>query len=474
MDYSLGVHMPSQEAPIALSNHNNLLETQDSQREHLGTLSVAEIIGSSFDDTEDLGFDRAQAFALEPAAQGQDRLLELRFEGEPIRDDRFLRLLQAIAPMPLQSFFPDHDKASFILGDWLVFDQPDDSMRELAAMHSGLKGWAQLGREYQDIKAALEPIEDRYPLPWMLPANEKIVKPAEFIMSWGDAESLANHDPLINSSELFQLLADIYDPEYARSQIVQAMSHAVKDRPSDPERAALKDLNDEELLAAFHTMGIEERNRLVSVSALQSNYKPGSGRRWTRDERTERFTATYIKRHCVPFETDDGQVMYAHGLAPDEDIERAYATRQKIYGYGDRPRHWVFDRGIPYECETMEVDTVIGRQTVIIPGSVKFQELGLIPSVRWSVGKNGTRTHQDLPEHPPATSYKHNVLSGVAGLMVLAYLQPEKRSRWMKTGRLPGSEFEQEMGPAQVPLLALQQAGRLLNNELMQEAESLV
>jgi hypothetical protein len=464
------------ETTVTQSGPENLLETPGVERRHLGSLSINETIGSSFNDPRDLGFETAQIFAVDTDEQAQGELFELRFDGEPVRTERFAKLLEAISPTP--SFWPPNDHGHHhvrtILNDWVIYEKPDGRFERLAKEHSGLRSWAQLGREYPDLKAAIEPLDpETHLLPWMLPGNEDIVSPAEFVEDWGGAESLANYNPLITGAELAQLLTEIYGTERARSQIIHAMKAAVKAKPKDTEQAGLKGLADEEIFAEFHALDIELRNRIVSVSDLQRDYDSGNSRGWSRSELTERFTAIYLKRHCVTFETDDGQLMYAHGLAPGEDIERAYASRQKIYKNSGPPRGYPSIRGRGYEYEVMELNTATGKQTAIVPGSIKRQEIGLIPTVRWTVGADGKRVYQNQPEHPRATSYKHNVPSGATGLMVLAYLQPNQYRRWKITGRLPKLEGEQEMGAAQVPLLALQRAGQLLNNPLVAQAEKL-
>lgn len=466
--------MTKNEAPLAQNGQDGELVTFGEQRRHLGHLSVTEIFGASFDDPKGLGFDGVHVFAVEPEAKTDSPTLELQFEGEALHAARLAKLLNVIAPIKANGI--DYVNAEAIIMDWRLLGEEDSPhSKSLFAAHSRLKGWDQLGLEYKSLIATLEHLDGRgRPQVWMLPGNEKIVKPAEWMEGWGTAESLANYHPLLTASELSQLLTDIYGREQAQSRIVQAIKYAIKDRPSDPERMDLQGLTDEELLSKFHTLGIEQRNQLISTSALQSTYNADGSRSWHRDESTKKFTALYLARHCVPFETKDGQIMYAHGLSPDEDIERAYAARRKVYVDSDRPRGWVNDLGAAYECEIMEVDTLIGRQEVIIPGTLRFLEPGLIPVVRWSVTASGKRTYQPLPEQASPDPRPLNVPSGVAGLMLVAYFQPEKYKKWPRVRGLPGFGSRlQYMAEAQVPLLVLEQAGRLLDNELMEQAEAL-
>lgn len=438
---------------------------------YLGDLNVVDILGKPADSVQGLSFETAHVFEF--VDKGEEQTLELRFDGEPLRAERFLSLLQATAPTPMSYAHPDK-RAGWILGHWAMHEgkAPTPYLEELATAYSGLEAWTQVGKEYPDLKAALEPADSFRLSPWMMPGNERIIKPADFIQSWGTAEGLANHDPVIRGPEFVQLLTDVYGADEARTRVIEAMRH-VDTGKAQKEGLNLAGLEHDDLLRLFTELDIEARNRLVSVSDIQGTYEGDTGRSWSQSAETDKFTELYLERHCVTFETEEGMLMYAHGIAPDFDIDQAYAERQRIYRGSDRPRVHAFDRGMAYEYELMEVDTLIGKQSVIIPGSVDFQELGLIPAVRWSVGADGKRTRQDLPEHEALSSYKERVLSNVSGYMVLAYLQPQRRSHWMKETRLPGIEDLQEMGPAQVPLIALQQASRLLDNPLIQEAESL-
>lgn len=438
---------------------------------YLGSLNVADILGEPNDANASLAFDSVQVFAVDGESTSGEQVLELRFDAEPLRAERFLDLLEAIAPTPLPWSLPD-EAARSILADWVVYEGESEQMRNLATAHAGLKGWAQLGEEYPDLKAALAPVENFRLHPWMIPGNEKIIKPDEFIQGWGNADGLAQHDPLISGSEFVQLLNDVYGPKEARYRIIQSMKHISQEKAGN-SGLTIEGIHDDELFQVFSDLDIETRNYLINVSEIQGTYSTIGGS-WTSNVQTEQFNALYLQRHTITFRTEDGQLMYAHGINPDVDIERAYADRKRIYAGADRPRLHGMDRGMSYEYEVMDVDTVIGKQTVIIPGSIHFEELGLVPAIRWSVGSDGKRTQKTLPEHQPLTSYKQNVLSNVTGYMVLAYLQPDKRSQWMKQARLPAFDVAQDMGPAQVPLIALQQANRLLENDLIQQAESLV
>ncbi|HEX5797371.1 MAG TPA: hypothetical protein VFX86_03190 [Candidatus Saccharimonadales bacterium] len=439
---------------------------------YVGSLSVPAILAEPSDAVEGLDFKTAHVFSVETQADTDQRTLELRFGGEPLHGERFLSLLDTIAPSPLSLRLGRTDRqAEDILGDWRIYERDNPNLGYLVPAHSGLKGWEELGKEYLDLKMALGPTEGFKLLPWMMPGEEDIIKPEEFIQSWGHAEMIGQYNPLISGSDFTQLLTDVYGTEEARTRIVAAMRHI------DPDKAAkhglkFKGLRADKLLGLFSDLDIEVRNDLISVSDIQGELRR-NGSSWSRNEETERFTELYLKRHCVTFETEDGRLMYAHGISPGFDITQAYADRRRVYFGVDRPLMHGFDRGLPFEYETMEVDTIIGAQTAILPGSVKFQELGLVPAVRWSVGPDGKRQRQGLPEHSPLTSYKQDVLSNVAGLMVLAYLQPQRRRHWRQEARLPGIQATQEMGPAQVPLIAIQQSARLLNNNLMREAEDL-
>jgi len=448
--------------------------------DYLGSISVAEALGEPHDAVEGLSFDTAKVFGWDTEGESGQPVLELRFDGQPLHGERFLNLLVAIAPGP-KYFIRPTEEAGFILNDWVVYESPDERMQALARAHSGLKAWGQLGKEYLDIKTALEPAEGFRLLPWMLlPGNEhivRLVRPAEWIEDWGPAEHLGEYAPLITGPELVKLLADIYGVDEALSRIVEAMRHIEPTKAGAEvlEGVDLKSETDDKLLGIFNELAIETRNKLVSVHGIQGTYHPDGGHSWGLSDKTEKFNALYLERHCVSFETKDGQLMYAHGITPGFDIQQAYAERQRVYAGNDRPLMHPLDRGLAHEYEMMVVQTVVGQQMVIIPGTVKFQETGLIPTVRWTLAADGKRTPQHLPEHEPFSSYKQDVLSNVAGYMVLAYLQSEKRGRWPRKAKLPGlKDAVQEMGPAQVPLIALQHTGSLLENELMRQAEALV
>lgn len=445
------------------------VDTRQAASDYLGSLKVPDILGIPSDAVEGLDFDTAHVFGLSSPVDGEQRAMELRFDGEPLNGERFLYLLEAIAPEETLTYRNVSDRAEGILADWVIYEGDNPNLDELAVAHSGLKGWAQLGREYPDIKAALEPAENFRLLPWMMPGNHKIVAPDSHIPDWGWADHLADYKPLISGSDFVQLLNDVYGPEEARTRIIISMRHvSSEDAGVDVEGA-----EDEELFQTFLNSDIEKRNELVSVHDIQGRYDEDGGRGWSRNEQTEKFTELYLQRHCVTFETEDGVLMFAHGITPGFDIAKAYDERRKIYLDSNRPRLHGRDRGMAFEYELMDVSTIIGEQTVIIPGSVKFQELGLVPTVRWSVNDGDRRRMQPLPDHVPISGPKQNVLSNSAGYMVLAYLQPQRRKHWKTHATLPGIDATQEMGPAQVPLIALQQSSRLLDNDLMREAESL-
>lgn len=442
--------------------------------DYLGSLDVSDILDVPDDAVEGLSFDTAHVFGV---SHEERQMLEVRFGGEPLYGERFLHLLEAIAP---EAFIYRNisDRAEAILDDWVIYEGNDSDFErivgfeELAIAHSGLKGWAQLGREYPDIKAALEPAENFRLLPWMMPGNENIVAPDRHIPDWGWADHLAEYKPLISGSDFLQLLNDVYGDEEARTRVITAMRHIYPDKARE-EEVDIESATDDELFQTFLNLGVEHRNRLISVHDIQGEYYDGRNHGWSRNDQTEKFTELYLERHCVTFETEDGVLMFAHGIKPGFDIAEAYAERRKVYLDSSRPRVHGRDRGMAYEYQLMDVDTIIGEQTVIIPGSVKFQELGLVPAVRWSTGDNGRRRMQPLPEHVPISSPRENVLSNSAGYMALAYLQPHRRKHWKTHATLPGIDTTQEMGPAQVPLIALQQSSRLLDNDLMREAESL-
>ncbi|HVA10971.1 MAG TPA: hypothetical protein VNG32_02270 [Candidatus Dormibacteraeota bacterium] len=461
------------ETAYAEDQQRLMLGDDAARLQYAGSLSLNDILGAPDSET-DLGFETAHVFGVHTDTPSRP-VLEVQFGGDPVRGKRFLDLLEAVAPAPFR-LMDDRDTVGGILGDWVVYEGEDDRMRKLAAQHSGLKGWTQLGREYSDLWAALEQAaESDRPEPWMLDGNENIIQPEEFLLGWGDASMLAWHGggPLIETPKLFQLLVDVYSTEEARLQVVHAMKNAAK-QSSREGIEVLQGRSAQELFDKFFSLDMESRNQLVNIYDLHSDPK-SNGASWPkREEQREKFSALYLKRHCVSFITEDGKTMYAHGIKSEEDIQHAYDSRRLVYVGSDRPQGWARDNRAAFEYELMDVDTVIGRQTAILPGSIKFQETGLVPTVRWTRDENDKRAYQNLPDHPDFTSYRQDVRSGITGLMVLAYLQPEKRARWQTKRRLPGIERTQQMDMAQVPLIALQHARRLIDNELMEQAEELV
>lgn len=116
-------------------------------------------------------------------------------------------------------------------------------------------------------------------------------------------------------------------------------------------------------------------------------------------------------------------------------------------------------------------------------GSTNF----LIPVVRWrrsGIGKRSlvldfldesvsplVKETLGLDKIPEELDFDNRRLNPLLGVLSIAYFSPEVRKNWPKTQRLNKGGYQQFMGPAQVPVLALQRRNQILQSGFFSAAE---
>jgi hypothetical protein len=84
------------------------------------------------------------------------------------------------------------------------------------------------------------------------------------------------------------------------------------------------------------------------------------------------------------------------------------------------------------------------------------------PAISWR--REGDERRFVIGQQHVEIQGRHRVYTdGVLGALTVAYLTPEVRAGWPKHMGLPGSNYQQSMGPAQVPVLALMFEKQLLS-----------
>lgn len=120
-----------------------------------------------------------------------------------------------------------------------------------------------------------------------------------------------------------------------------------------------------------------------------------------------------------------------------------------------------------------------------IPESVQTTNC-VIPAIRWEKDSTGKRRFNFdsldesflahsmslMGEVPEGLTFDAQRFNTLVGLLAVAYLVPELRKRWPKDQSLVKEGRTNFMGPAQVPVLALQRSGQILRSEFFDRAEA--
>lgn len=94
------------------------------------------------------------------------------------------------------------------------------------------------------------------------------------------------------------------------------------------------------------------------------------------------------------------------------------------------------------------------------------------PAIGWR-REDGERQFLISPQYAEIEGRHRIYTDGVLGALAVAYLSPEVRTQWPTKVGLPGSAYQQSMGPAQVPVLTLMFEKQLLNrSSLIQSLEA--
>lgn len=126
-----------------------------------------------------------------------------------------------------------------------------------------------------------------------------------------------------------------------------------------------------------------------------------------------------------------------------------------------------------FEATQVELPLASGRtETFVLPGTVeRVSSSHILPTISWITDGDGrrefviTRKAEDDDGHV----IHHD---GVLGVLAVATFAPELVKRWPKKLPIRGSRL-QEMGPAQVPVLALMRQGDLLKSAFVERVEVL-
>lgn len=93
---------------------------------------------------------------------------------------------------------------------------------------------------------------------------------------------------------------------------------------------------------------------------------------------------------------------------------------------------------------------------------------GMLPVVHWIKNNAGSRVLLADELNTPTVQFS---LDTLLGILTVAYFSPEIRKEWPQRVGLPGSYKQQEMGPAQIPVLALIRKNELEHSEFLEKLE---
>jgi hypothetical protein len=188
------------------------------------------------------------------------------------------------------------------------------------------------------------------------------------------------------------------------------------------------------------------------------------------DEQKALALENYIRQNYKAIDLENDEMGYFgnhHDIAASELLS-AYHRR----------------RTLPIRMSDKDVDvstvTIRGKERdVVFPHTVRpgMRDVGLQPVVSWQTTEQEDGTMKRLlliDSHDPTKLRdlnKHIYASVLTGLLCVAYLSPDIRSAWPKAVGLAGQERIQQMGAAQVPVLALMRRKQLLNSPLVQAIE---
>lgn len=198
------------------------------------------------------------------------------------------------------------------------------------------------------------------------------------------------------------------------------------------------------------------------------------------DEELEEGFGRYVSTEFAELKLNEGQSMFVHrsGIRSltAEKLQEAYDRRTPEYitgnsvtGVNDPPTLLVDQANILFQD---------GEQTITFLNTMRLSEksLALKSLLHWKRTKLSDGTdrrelvidHNVIAENGTRPRTSHNKLMG---LLALAYFSPELRAKWPKEVKLKGAENGQEMGPAQVPVLALMQRSSLLSTPTISKME---
>jgi DNA-binding MarR family transcriptional regulator len=393
-------------------------------------------VGIDFEEPSSLAYLDSKAGVYHSREDGIDRF-DISFEHPALDGVGLYSLLKTAAPSPNQ-------RQSGVLDDWNIFDDAleSDEYRHLLRRHTILgSAWNEFALSRDAFRSVLYDSEPpRSPSPFVnLMTIKSMIKSTLRTVAGESSGSVAS------------IVAKL--EEAGVENAYELVIETIKSETNGGGRVPVST-----------TEAAEKRFR---------SWHTTRGKRWftmrlfeeLSDEAKRQLTQNLVPDLFDMIITDEGnQLGYPKEYLTTEPLSDIYAKGPKV-------------RARRLEVKSISVPNRAGQLTEIyIPGSEVRVEEGpkIAPLISWVRDREGSRKFviQRQTQEKEQTLY----WDGILGAIVIAYLSPQVRANekiWPKEAGIPGYKLTNEMGEAQVPVMALMQQKHFLQSDLIKAAESL-
>lgn len=395
--------------------------------------TAIDLLGIHFQEPEGLSIAKAPITIL-----GKTSAEESHFYAVidyPLYSGSFLTFLNELSPIKFTA------GREGVLADWRMPDLDDKENKQLRKIHQVIPGWESFLAHRQTFIATLQSID---PVSIQAEFNRRITDKDNFLSkSIGAYNHLA--DIMNNSENPYSAEANEVVGKLARkfrnwAKLKAAISSDARtgSRPSHPD-LAIFGLSDEAAVLCYAFLQ-------CSISVQNEVMKRGM------EAHKDKVTIELPNGEIV-FIVNVGQSFQVRTKDEKGEIEVRAGESLAIgsVGRSDRETSFVHD-----------------------PSKAKWPK-PLVPVVAWKTDKHGRHVdlnpdiNGELRMFDGSTQSKR--YSSLAGFLAIAYMESGLREDWPNEQRVHGSDRNQQMSAAQVPLLALQYQERFMDSEFIRRAE---